>query len=184
MENPNLESEMTILKEEQKLLDSLQELLNLAFYNEKLKYNYRHPQCILNAESFFEEWIEALSQPEVNSDNKEWMCKKEQWIQDAEKLIKMASEDADKADKKEYYWITTPYQALFKKLEIIPGEVCPKDTTEGLYYPCTDEGFDEAEGMLRKIKEAIYCYNSTSKFPQRWITKKWRDEITIKHKKI
>jgi|GEM_PF-5772873 len=89
-------------------------------------------------------------------------------------------DDQSQVVSQDYYWITTPNQALFKELKIIPGKVCPKDTTEGLYYPCTDEGFDEAEGMLRKIKEAIYCYNSTSKFPQKWITKEWRDEITKK----
>lgn len=72
-----------------------------------------------------------------------------------------------------YYWITTPNQALLKELGIKHGKVAPVDTKAGLYYPYTEEGLEEAKDMLRKIKEAIFYFNSTSKVKQGWITKEW-----------
>lgn len=72
-----------------------------------------------------------------------------------------------------YYWITTPNQALLKELENKHGKVAPADTKAGLYYPYTEEGLEEAKDMLRKIKEAIFCFNSTSEVKQSWITEEW-----------
>ena len=96
--------------------------------------------------------------------------------QNLESEKKKKDDQSQVVSQQDYYWITTPNQALFKELKIISGVVAPQDTLKGLYYPHTSKGLKEAKGMLRKIKEAIYCYNSTSKFPQRWITKKWLNE--------
>lgn len=80
---------------------------------------------------------------------------------------------SNEQEKPSYYWITTPNEALYKSLEIKSGKVSPTDTKEGLYYPGTGEGLELAKRMGRKIKEVIFCFNSTSKIKQGWITEEW-----------